>query len=67
MRLIQSLLILMFLWPVVGCHSKVVVKDPNPPKARPAQPGPNYVWVPGHWKRGPRGRRVWVAGHWKRR
>jgi WXXGXW repeat (2 copies) len=24
-----------------------------------------YVWVPGHWDRGPHPRAVWVSGRWK--
>jgi WXXGXW repeat (2 copies) len=27
--------------------------------------GGDYVWVPGHWDRGPRPRAVWVNGQWK--
>ena len=27
--------------------------------------GGDYVWVPGHWDRGPRPRAVWVNGRWK--
>jgi hypothetical protein len=49
----------------------------------PPQPGPNfvwvrghyrwdrdaaaYVWVPGHWSEPPQGYRVWVPGHWDQR
>jgi hypothetical protein len=49
----------------------------------PPQPGPNfvwvrghyrwdravaaYVWVPGHWAEPPQGYRVWVPGHWDQR
>ena len=29
-------------------------------------PHPGWGWIPGHWKRGPRGD-FWVAGHWRRR
>ena len=29
--------------------------------ARPPKPGPNYVWVNGHY--GPGGN--WIPGHWK--
>jgi hypothetical protein len=31
--------------------------------AAPIHPG--WIWVPGHWKREPRGE-WWVAGHWRR-
>ena len=47
-------------------------------EARIVQPGPGYVWLPGHyfwngfeyvwrpgvWVRPPRGRAVWAPGHW---
>ena len=31
----------------------------------PPAPGPEYVWIPGHyrWDEGARGY-IWVAGHW---
>jgi len=31
-----------------------------------APPHPGWYWVPGHWRRGPRGD-WWVKGHWRRR
>jgi hypothetical protein len=30
------------------------------------KPGPNYVWVEGHYKINKHGRLVWIPGHWKR-
>ncbi|MCI0449516.1 MAG: hypothetical protein L0Y79_06995 [Chlorobi bacterium] len=30
------------------------------------KPGPNYVWVEGHYKINKYGKLVWVPGHWKR-
>ena len=29
----------------------------------PVRPHPGWVWVKGHWRRGPGGW-IWVAGHW---
>lgn len=29
-------------------------------------PHRGWMWVPGHWKRGPRGE-YWIAGHWRHR
>ena len=29
--------------------------------------GNNYVWVPGGWRRPPRGRTTWVPGSWENR
>lgn len=45
--------------------------DAPPPPLRHevivARPGPNVVWVPGHWDWAPaRGRYVWVRGAWLR-
>jgi hypothetical protein len=31
-----------------------------------APPHPGWIWIPGHWKREPRGE-WWVKGHWRRR
>lgn len=31
-----------------------------------AKPGPNYVWVEGHYKLNKFGKLVWVPGHWKK-
>ncbi|MBT3218370.1 MAG: BcpO-related WXXGXW repeat protein [Proteobacteria bacterium] len=50
--------------------ARVVVHTPkihvhiNTPRARPIQPGSNYIWVDGYWTT-TRGRAVWIAGHWK--
>lgn len=55
--------------PLVGVTvttPSVVVSTPGV-VIRPARPGPNYVWVEGHWRQGPRGNRVWVGGHWQHR
>jgi hypothetical protein len=30
------------------------------------KPGPNYVWVGGHYKFNKYGKAVWVPGHWKK-
>jgi len=35
-----------------------------PVEVAPAQPGPAYVWVPGHWDWRRRGAYVWVPGYW---
>jgi hypothetical protein len=55
-----------------GCatYEPVMVAAPPPvppPQAEvvPVQPGPAYVWVPGHWAyRGPRRGYIWVPGYW---
>jgi len=31
-----------------------------------SKPGPNYVWVAGHYTRNKFGKLVWVPGHWKK-
>ena len=50
---------------VVQPAPRVVVRTPVV-VGRPARPGPNYDWVPGHY-RVERGVSVWVPGHWVRR
>lgn len=62
----------------------VVVVGPPPAEVVetiPAQPGPDYVWIrghyrwdgaqyvwmPGHWAQPPAGYVEWVPGHWVRR
>lgn len=64
-----------------SCAERVVVAErPAPPAyARPAVPGPHYVWVDGDWyvhnrkyvwREGywaPTGGKHWVGGHWVHR
>jgi WXXGXW repeat (2 copies) len=75
---------------VTGCTSAPPVTQTQAPppmpaaptEVQPAQPGPNYTWIPGHyewrqsertyvwvpgsWAVQPAGY-VWVPGHWERR
>ncbi len=60
----------------------IVEKEPPPPmkEVHTPSPGPNqiwidghwewkkggYVWVPGHWVKKPKKHSVWVPGHWKK-
>ena len=30
------------------------------------KPGPNYIWIAGHYKHNKFGKLIWVPGHWKR-
>jgi len=66
-------------------HPRVVyvVREPPPEVVEtiPPSPGPQYVWVrghyrwegsayvwvPGHWQVPPQGYTEWVSGHWERR
>src|SRR5881628_1689258 len=55
---------------VAGCASGRVAQPPPPMPAAPAevqtpQPGPNYVWLPGHyeWRKSER-TYAWVPGGW---
>ena len=67
----------------VSCVTYRTPRQAPPPRkvvVRTAKPGPQYVWVQGHWtwrggsyhwinghwKKKKRGK-VWVAGHWKKR
>ena len=67
-RALAGLLFLLAAGCVVA--QPVVVRTPPPlpapqTEAVPAQPGPAYVWVPGHWAwRGPHRGYVWMDGHW---
>jgi hypothetical protein len=53
---------------VVAVEPEVVAGPPPLPPPRveavPVQPGPTYVWVPGHWAWRPRVGYVWAPGHW---
>jgi WXXGXW repeat (2 copies) len=60
--------------PVIGCASapaqggRVYIRE-GPPAARTevivARPGPDYVWLRGHWGYGG-GRYAWEPGRWAR-
>jgi len=50
-----------------SCAARTVYVKRRPPavivEVKPAKPGPNYIWISGHWVwRG--GKFVWVHGHW---
>lgn len=53
----------------VAPRSGVVYVTQAPPRAireaRPASPGRNYVWIPGHYRYEGRAY-VWVGGRWER-
>ena len=79
------------MFAAMGCYSPpprprpVYIVAAGPPadvvEVVPAQPGPEYVWVAGHyrwdseryvwfaghWAQPPAGFHEWVAGHWGRR
>ncbi len=46
---------------VIVRHAPKIVAVVRPPAPKPRK----KVWVPGHYKVMPSGRRVWVPGHWK--
>ncbi|MFQ5706200.1 MAG: hypothetical protein ACE5HO_02055 [bacterium] len=52
---------------MAACASRVVYVREAPPRARVekrvAKPGPNFVWVGGHWKWNGR-TYVWASGQW---
>jgi hypothetical protein len=64
-KIAWTLIVAMTLVYFAGC----VVAHPNtapPPLKREVvkpKPGPNHVWISGHWKWSG-GRYVWVTGHW---
>lgn len=81
---ISSLLVsVSFLISSFGCVTYRPPRQAPPPGkvvVKPLKPGPNYVWVAGHWSwkggryhwvnghwlKKKRGK-VWVAGHWKKK
>lgn len=67
-RFMIGFLLLTFFISIVSC---VVVRPrhaPPPPRTemRSVKPGPNFVWIPGHWKWS-HGDWVWIGGHWTKR
>ena len=45
----------------------VVVRQPAASEVAPPSPGPDYVWITGHWEWDPAGRRwMWFGGSWQR-
>ncbi len=67
---------------VYSCAGVVYIPEPPPPlktEIKTAKPGPNavwidghwkwnghkYVWKPGYWEKNPRG--TWVPGHYTKR
>ena len=78
-RFISPLLAIILLLSAAGCSSGhyVSAQPETVVVARPAQPGPNYVWIDGdyYWRGGryvqrpgywvaPRAGRVWHSGGW---
>lgn len=70
-----SLATLVFIAALGGCAtappgSRVYVRVAPPParvEAVSPAPGPQYVWVRGHWRWAPREASYrWVPGHWLR-
>jgi hypothetical protein len=50
---------------IAGCvvtHPRLA-PPPLKKEYRPAKPGPNHVWISGHWKWSG-GSYKWVPGHW---
>ena len=50
---------------LAGCIVTRPVAAPPPPRkeVRIVKPGPNFVWIAGHWK-WVMGKYGWVPGHW---
>lgn len=49
-------------------REEVIVEEAPPPvrvEVRPARPGPDHVWIEGHWVRVGH-HWDWVGGHWER-
>jgi len=75
---------LIFAGSTISFGARIIIRT-KPPKARvevrTVSPGPNYVWISGHWTwknssyvwasghwtPKPSPKAVWVKGHWKKR
>lgn len=59
------LLLTFFLVSITACVVYRPHGEPPPPRSevRSHKPGPNYIWVQGHWE-WRRGDWNWVRGHW---
>lgn len=47
--------------------AEVIVRERPPVEIKevvPARPGPNHVWVGGHWGWGTQGKWEWTSGYW---
>lgn len=79
MKKILFAILFLFLMTIGWSCRAVVSERPAEPEiaVRPAQPGPNYIWINGEWYRdgnsyyyhqgywrAPRIGRTWVDGHW---
>jgi hypothetical protein len=67
MKKIASVVLIGFVFVLLaGCivgHPRIA-PPPLKKEIRSVKPGPNHVWISGHWKKkGPR--YVWVPGHWR--
>lgn len=66
MKNLSWLILVGFIFTMVaGCVVAGPTMAPPPAKkeVRTARPGPNYVWITGHWNWSS-GRYVWIRGHW---
>ena len=61
--------------PLVACASapaqgeRVYIREDPPPLRREViieRPGPEYIFIRGHWIYGPHGGYAWVPGRWVR-
>lgn len=65
---VSALLSGCYLPPPGAVSGRVVVREGPPPLREEIiaeRPGPNFVWVRGHWVW--RDRWVWAPGHWRAR
>lgn len=70
-KAIKAAVAFCFFWMAMNLESRaqVVVKEkpsvPDVVMAKPTQPGPNSIWIDGHWKWDKKKKKyVWVPGHW---
>jgi len=69
---IFSITVIALLSISIFSNAQVIIKiKPLRPKVvvvKPKAPGPNFVWINGHWKWSKRVvKYVWAKGHWSKR
>ncbi len=68
-KFFSTIVLFVFIITSFGCVVAPAPRHAPPPRKiriKSKRPGPNYIWVKGHWE-WKRGRYVWRNGYWKKR
>jgi hypothetical protein len=68
-KIIRFVLVIVFAMGLFNCAPVRPAYGPPPsPKkeVRHHKPGPNYIWISGHYEQR-HGRWVWIGGHWAKK